>query len=348
MKAALSQARRRWCEVRFLLAAYGHPGSLRVNVATYLDGRRAVHMAFLAGAASNGVLQHLPGTLAEIAASTGAVRVDRLAAWLRVGAELGELSCQRGRWRVTGRRTRRLAAGDELQAAFYRSVAAYYFGPHVELAELIGDHPGRDDLGRHAETIAAVSRVTEPVLAVAVTELVRTARPATWLEVGCGTGVHLLTALRAGPDLAAVAVDLDAAVVAAAQQRVAGSGFATRVSFRVGDALAVVGAAERFDVVTLLNNVYYFAEGERPALLAHLAELVRPGGYLLVATLCAGHSVAAAQLDLLLRVQREAAASLPDAAELERTIRTLPTVTNVDVRRPVPTEPYLVIRAQIR
>ena len=347
--ALTQKLRRRVTDARAAVTILGDARTAPVRTLAYADGRRAVRMAFLAGAASSGYLVHLPGTGAEIAAKCGAEQRPRLEAWLRVGLELGELSEEAGQLVVSGRRARAIANDDPVVGPFYRSVAEYYFGPHQELQALVGVSPGRDDLSHSATTISDVSRVTEPLLAGVLAEVVEAVRPQTWLEIGCGSGVHLATALEAQPMLRALAVDLDAAVVADAASRFDEAGFSERVELRVGDALEVVGGDEQFDVVTLLNNIYYFPETERPALLERFAAMVRPGGELVVASQCAANpgersSIAAAQLDFLLRVQREAEASLPTSDQLESLVADASTITKVQVRRPMPGEPYVVIR----
>jgi len=303
----------------------------------------------LSGAAASGYLEHLPATAEDLARSVGATRIDRLSAWLRVGLELGELSESDGLIAVSGRRARAIAASDPVVAPFFRSVAEYTFGPHLELDELLGDGPGRDDLSRSATTIADISRVTEPVLAGVVTEVVDEARPRSWLEIGCGSCVHLESALKADPELTAVAIDLDTAVIDDAHVRLDRAGLLGRVDLRVGDALEVIGVDERFDIVTLLNNVYYFPESGRKALFGRLANMVASGGEIVVSSQCAAEagersSVAAAQLDWILRVQRETDASLPTAKALETLVATAPGISSIDIRRPVPGEPFVVIR----
>lgn len=324
----------------------GGASTAPVRALAFTDGRRAVRLAFLSAAATTGFLEHLPGTVDDIAAVTGASRLDRLAAWLRIGVELRELDTEDGQFTVIGRRARAIAANDSVVTPFYRSVAEYYMGPHQDLANLIGDHPGRTDLSQSATTIAEVSRVTEPLLAGVLREVVETQKPSTWLEVGCGSGVHLTAAMMSRAALRAVAVDLDRSVIASATEEFERAGVADRVELRVGDVLDVVQTSERFNVITLLNNIYYFEESDRQALISRLLGMLEPGGELVVASQCAANpnarsSVAAAQLDFLLRVQREAVASLPTSDDL----RGLFPGAATEVRQPVPGEPYYVIRA---
>jgi hypothetical protein len=70
-----------------------------------------------------------------------------------------------------------------------------------------------------------------------------------------------------------------------------------RVRIETGD---IRGKApdERFDIVTLYNNIYYFPVEERVPLLRHIGEFIRPGGFLLMTTCCQGGSLGVEVLNL--------------------------------------------------
>ena len=347
----MNELRRRLTDVGAITKVMGSAATASVRALAYADGRRAIRLAFLAGAASNEVLKNLPATLSELVLRCGAERPDRLEAWLRVGLELSELGLDGDRWIVTGRRARAIAADDPFVAPFYRSVAEYHFGAHLELSELIGSHPGRTDLADSAKTIAEGSRLTEHLLAGTISAAIDEVGPSTWLEVGCGSGVHVATALNLQPTLTAVAVDLDQAVVDDAEMCFRERGLIDRAQFRVGDVLDAVRPDERFDVVTLFNNIYYFPTETRAALMDRLSSMVEPGGELIVASQCSATpsqsgSIAAAQLDYILRVQQGSDESLPTIADLEALVANASGVTSIDVHRPVPGEPYVIIRGR--
>ena len=82
------------------------------------DSRAVVRALFLGSAVRLGLIDLLeePRDLDAIAAGLGATRRDRLAAWLAVGIELGELGASDGRYSIRGRRARALAAGDPVPA----------------------------------------------------------------------------------------------------------------------------------------------------------------------------------------------------------------------------------------
>jgi cyclopropane fatty-acyl-phospholipid synthase-like methyltransferase len=166
--------------------------------------------------------------------------------------------------------------------------------------------------------IARASRLVEPVLTPWLQSLVTERRPRRVLDVGCGTGIYLSHAATASDrQLTGLGVDLDATVVGLARQRLADAGLAERVEVRQADIRNLELPAASFDLVLLLQNVYYFAEDERPGLLRRLHGLLAPGGALLLASLLTGRSLAAAHYDLLFRATA-GCGPLPRRQELDR------------------------------
>jgi 4-hydroxy-2,2'-bipyrrole-5-carbaldehyde O-methyltransferase len=86
---------------------------------------------------------------------------------------------------------------------------------------------------------------------------------------------------------------------------------------RHADIRTVALPAGSFDLVLLFQNLYYFAEAERPDLLRRLRGLLAPGGALVVASLFAGRSLAAAHYDVLFRATA-GCAPLPRRQQLDR------------------------------
>jgi SAM-dependent methyltransferase len=184
-------------------------------------------------------------------------------------------------------------------------------------AHLRGAPPGHY-LGTTGAVIARASRLVEPVLAPWLRSLVAERRPRRVLDVGCGTGVYLTHAATAGgPELTGLGVDLDATVVDLARQRLATAGLAERFDVRHADVRTVQLPAASFDLVLLFQNVYYFAEDERPGLLRRLHGLLAPGGALLLVSLFQGRSLAAVHYDLLFRATA-GCGPLPRRRQLDR------------------------------
>jgi 2-polyprenyl-3-methyl-5-hydroxy-6-metoxy-1,4-benzoquinol methylase len=289
------------------------------------DAAPFVRLHFLAVATDIGLLEELhhgPATTNQLSARLALGDQALFGAFLRLGGALGELRCRAGRWSLRGRRSKALAApqADTMRAMVQEAIgydAAVYAGLQQHLR---GAPPG-DYLQATGAVIARASRLVEPVLAPWLRSLVTERRPRRILDVGCGTGIYLIHAATAGgPQLTGLGLDLDATVVGLARQQLADAGVAERFQVRHADIRTVEVPAASFDLVLLLQNVYYFAEDERPELLRRLHGLLAPGGALLLASLLTGRSLAAAHYDLLFRAT-EGCAPLPRRQELDRQLR---------------------------
>ena len=124
-----------------------------------------------------------------------------------------------------------------------------------------------------------------------------------------------------------------------------GRGLGDRVRLHAGDIRRWAPGAG-YDLVLLLNNVYYFPAGERVALYRRLGGLMGERGQLIVASQTAPGSVAAAHLNFMLTCQAGAAA-LPRPGELEADLSSAG-FELTDVAFIVPTEPFLAITATRR
>ena len=155
------------------------------------------------------------------------------------------------------------------------------------------------------------------------------------LDVGCGSGAYLRHVLDAAPNATALGIDLDP----------------TAVEDRANDACRTPVAHGRcelramrldevdpdqddpFDLLLLLNNIYYWPPDERPAVLAGLRALV-PGGSVVVATAVPNRQAFNRHLDLVLHVT-EGSWRLPTAVELRDDLRRAG-FTAVELIEPVP------------
>ncbi|MGK5543935.1 SAM-dependent methyltransferase [Streptomyces sp. URMC 127] len=251
--------------------------------------------AFLASAAGSGILGWLavrPCDLESLAGKLGAGQdKERLRAWLELGVRLGELDRREGCYRLKGIAARVLArAGNDALAAALEEVLRFHVpvllgGPRMAVTGerfSLGDQDGL--------VIARSTRVIEPLVEAAVERVLDRGNPVRLLEVGCGSGVHVRHAARLNPRLTALAVDMQEEVAEAATKNMAEWGLADRVETRRGD-LRTLDLQPQFDLVTMHNNIYYFAEDERVAALAKARSLLAPGGRILLTTACRGGSV---------------------------------------------------------
>jgi len=323
-------------------------GRVPARTLAIADSRALVRAMFLASAVRIDILPYLRGgrQFSEIMQHTGCTRSERLRAWLSIGAELGELSVRGDRYGVRGQRARALADGDRLLVAHYRSMLDYQIGPYGELDELLqGDtEGGREDLSRFADDIAQVSLAAAPFVSSFVRRSVSELRPARVLDIGCGTGVYAKVVADADRGVHVEGIDLAEEVIVAAREEVDRAGYGSRITLHVGEARRFIGAtSSRFDLVMLLNNIYYFAPESRAALYRDIGEVLTARGHLLIVSMLAPGSIAAAHLHFMLTCQA-AAASLPSPAEIESDLadagfRVLASQSLV------PTEPFVGVRA---
>jgi SAM-dependent methyltransferase len=282
----------------------------------------------------------------EIAVRIGCLRFDRLRAWLDVGTELGEISQHGGRYQLHGRRARAIAAGDALLAAHYRSILEYQAGPYAELEALLRCAPGegRADLDRYSDDIAQVSTAATPFIASYLTRVIGETHPARILDVGCGTAVYSTVAAGVDPQVQIDGIDLAESVIATARAQLRAAGLDDRIRLHTGDIRRwTPGPGIRYDLVLLLNNVYYFPAAARAALYRQLGDLLSERGHLVIASQTAPGSVASAHLNFMLTCQYGAAA-LPRAGELEADLASAG-FEIADLQPIVPTEPFLAVRA---
>jgi 4-hydroxy-2,2'-bipyrrole-5-carbaldehyde O-methyltransferase len=323
-------------------------GHLPARALAVADSRALVRSLFLSSAVRVGVLDFLREgrSFTEIAAHTGCLRFERLRAWLDVGTELGEISQRGGRYRLRGLRARAIAGGDALLRAHYRSMLDYQAGPYAGLEALLRSAPGegRGDLGRYADDIAQVSTAATPFIASYLTQVIAAASPARLLDVGCGTAIYSKIAAGADPVVTIDGIDLAADVIEAARAELHAAGLDDRIRLHVGDVRRwAPSSGLSYDLVLLLNNVYYFPPGERVALYRQLASLLREQGQLVVATQTTPGSIAAAHLNFMLTCQAGAAA-LPRPGELQADLATAG-FDVTDIQPIVPTEPFIAITA---
>jgi len=99
------------------------------------------------------------------------------------------------------------------------------------------------------------------------------------LDVGCGGGLMAEPLARAGATV--VGLDASGEVLAVARAHAAANQIA--IDYREGSAEALAATAERFDVITALEIVEHVADLD--SFMRALAQLLRPGGLLIVATL---------------------------------------------------------------
>jgi SAM-dependent methyltransferase len=295
-------------------------GDLRTRLRVTRDGQAAIRLGLGAAALDTGVLDALaggPATTAELARRVGAAGEDLLAAFLRVLAAAGLAREEGGRWSLAA--GGRAVVDDDLVRASHEAFAGFHTGLYRELGPVLAGGSRRRDVVEQGGVIARVSAAFEPFVDAVLRETVTAGAPRRVLDVGCGAGLQLATMLAAAPGAEGVGVDTDEDAAALARRTLADRGLAERARVLRADVRDLADESP-FDLVLLANVVYYVPVGERVALLRSLAELLAPGGILLVVTTAATPQLVSRHFDLLLRAQ-QGAMELPEVDVLVDQLR---------------------------
>jgi SAM-dependent methyltransferase len=296
-----------------------------------------LRIEFLGAAARTGLLAELARPRRDAELSSGVEDAGGLrAALLQLGESLGEISREGDRWALRGRRARAVVDSDGL-AGMVEELVSYDADVYRSLpARLAGDPPG-DYLAESGAVVARASRLAEPVLAALVGELVHRLRPARVLDVGCGTGVYLRH-VGTSSGATGAGIDVDEEVVALARRNLSDWGLADRFDVEQADILAIPDhLAGPWDLVLLLQNIYYFPVSERLDVFRRLRRLA-PAGHVVVATAVAGTGDPfAAHFDLVLR-STVGNYPLPTSSDISESMRAAGFPT-VEVRHLAPGQP---------
>jgi ubiquinone/menaquinone biosynthesis C-methylase UbiE len=99
------------------------------------------------------------------------------------------------------------------------------------------------------------------------------------LEVGCGVGAQTVTLAKRSPEAKIIAIDVSAASLAAAQERIRSAGF-RNVIFQQADVYTMTFAAAAFDHIF---SCFVLEHLSRPReALAYLKHVLKPGGTITV------------------------------------------------------------------
>jgi SAM-dependent methyltransferase len=101
------------------------------------------------------------------------------------------------------------------------------------------------------------------------------------LEVGCGTGNHLMQLATAFPKARIAGVDIDVDGLAAARANLRNAGLETRVAIHEGD-IAAVAQPDSFEVAVMIEVLHEIAPALRAGILGACAKMLRPGGWLVI------------------------------------------------------------------
>jgi SAM-dependent methyltransferase len=234
--------------------------------------------------------------LAEIYCKNDKAR-EALEAWLQMGIRLGFLELGSRGYALKGLAKKLALPQNDAALALLQEVAGLHYKLISQTPERLrnGVLWGLED--QDGELIARSSRILEAFQTEAIDKTFPASGPASLLEIGCGSGIYIKYAAARNPALSALGLELQPNVADEARRKIQEWGLQDRVRIEAGDIREKV-PGERFDIVTLYNNIYYFQVEERVSLLRHVRKFLKPGGFLLLTTCCQGGSLGVEALNL--------------------------------------------------
>jgi cyclopropane fatty-acyl-phospholipid synthase-like methyltransferase len=139
-----------------------------------------------------------------------------------------------------------------------------------------------DNLNEIGEIVARFSKMTEPIIKDFLTSLVRGGNPMTILDVGCGSGFLLRSVYEINSNANGIGLDIDKAVVDQAKNNINAWGLADQFKIHNGNISSFSEKAGPFDLISLINILYYFNEEDRYVFMNNLCRKLSPDGILIV------------------------------------------------------------------
>ena len=306
-----------------------------------------VRLEFLGVMAQTGLAASLgtPRTLDDLIEETGATDRGLLEALLALGTSLREVGFRHGRYRARGRRLRAISGSSPDLRGVVEELIVYDNPIYTALASHLGGAPPAPYDAECGAVIAAASRIAEPVLGPVVRAVARQQKPGRVLDIGCGSGIYLRHVLDSAPHSVGVGIDLDADVIDEASRLLDPFCAQKRCELRQGDVEVLASELRAFDLVTLLNNIYYWPPDRRAEVLGVIRGTVAPGGVLVVASATTEGQPYNRHLDLMLRVTASSH-RLPTRAEIVVDL-TAAGYDEVEIAEPVPRSGLVVATARV-
>lgn len=332
-------------DLKTTVAVLNRP-DIKAHTSLLRDFEGFLRLQFFGTAASLNLLFHLRQWTdkADLARMLEARRPDLLEALLEMGVALGELARDGDKYKVARGRAAVLAEpeGDPL-AALIEEYVGYHAAVYRNLPERLRGTPLDTYEGKGC-LIARSSRTLEVFMRGFVERMAGAKSTSRLLEIGCGSGIYIRLAAKANPRLTGVGIDIQPDVVAQTNQSMLDWGLAGRFQIAKADIRSLPDSvAGSFDLITLYNNIYYFAEDERPGLLELVRSRLSPAGRLAVVSLFRGNSATCWDFDLVLR-STEGSHALPELDRLSEQLRQAG-FKNISTHRLMPIEPLFALVA---
>ena len=285
------------------------------------DWQALVRLHFIYAALDSGLLEALriPASREVLMRKLDVAHSEILDALLDVGVATRELDRTGGKFSIKGKRSKAMIGNEgDMLSAMVQANITYYHSAYCHAAERLKGGPLGDDLANIGDLVARFSKIGEPIIKQFLTGLTAGKNPMRILDVGCGSGIYLRTIFEANPQATGTGIDSNEAVSEQARLNMERWGLADRFRIVAGDVRVPSEPLEApFDLITLLNILYYFPVAERSEFLRRLRSLLSEQGMLVLAMNFHGRGkdLAAAHLNLV-NCSLKGLTPLPDLDEM--------------------------------
>jgi SAM-dependent methyltransferase len=276
------------------------------------------HASFISSALSRGVYDNFmdgKASFEHLCEKMGVSNREGFWAWLELGVSLGELERAGNEYKITGKTSKALLKPEnDAYRALLQEIVEYHYVYVVDTPTMLRKQELFPFDEVPGELIARSSRVSEPFIFEAVDAVVPRQGDFQVLEVGCGSGIYIQRACTRNPELRAVGLELQEEVAALARRNIREWGLESRATIEHCD-VRNYSSNRKFDLVTLHQNIYYFPVQERENLFRHIKEYLKPGGQILLTSVCQGGGPGIQALNLQVSTT-EGFSPLPDPGQL--------------------------------
>jgi 2-polyprenyl-3-methyl-5-hydroxy-6-metoxy-1,4-benzoquinol methylase len=249
------------------------------------DWQASIRINFIFAAYESGLLKALsqPCDRKALIKKLQIKRPELFDSLLEVGLAAKELAVKNGKFYIKGKRSKAVTDdnGDMLAAIIQASVTYYSDAYQNMTSRMHGEELG-DNLNEIGEIVARFSKMTEPIIKDFLSSLVRGRNPMTVLDVGCGSGFLLRSVYEINSNANGIGLDIDKAVVEQAKNNINAWGLADQFKIHNGNISSFSEKAGPFDLISLINILYYFNEEDRYVFMNNLCRKLSPDGILIV------------------------------------------------------------------
>jgi 2-polyprenyl-3-methyl-5-hydroxy-6-metoxy-1,4-benzoquinol methylase len=249
------------------------------------DFKSMARCHFLYAAIESGLLDALktPSSRNDLIEKLEVKNPDILDALLKVGISLKELYLKRGLLGIRGKRSLAMVGPDgDTLAAIIQANTTYYNNSYRNAAARMKGAVLGDDLKCAGDIIARFSKLSDPVIKTFLSDIVPPDPGLRVLDIGCGSGLLLKTISKINQDLSGLGIDVDEAAARQAIKNIEKWGLAGKFEIIKGDVRDLPDDIPGFNLITLVNVVYYFPVEQRPGLFRALRYRLLPGGSLAI------------------------------------------------------------------